>query len=51
MAFTDAGSPELAKRCLLDLTLAVGSGGIATLPMMDAAAPVAMAMADPLTAA
>jgi len=51
MAFTDAGSLELAKRCLLDRTLAVGSGAMATLPIMEAAAPVAIAMAEPLTAA
>jgi hypothetical protein len=51
MAFTEAGSLELARRCLLDLALAVGSGAMATLPTMEAAAPVAIAMADPLTAA
>ena len=51
MAFTDAGSLELAKRCLLDRTLAEGSGAMATLPIMEAAAPVAIAMAEPLTAA
>jgi hypothetical protein len=44
---------ELARNCLAAKTLAAGSGVIAriSLPMMAAEAPVAIAMAEPVTAA
>jgi hypothetical protein len=47
------GSLEPARSCLAILALAMGSGWMfrMPLPIIDAEAPVAMAMADPLTAA
>src|SRR5579859_2173559 len=50
--FRNGGPLELAGCCLTTLTLATGSRAHRTpLPIMDAEAPVAMAIAEPLTAA
>jgi hypothetical protein len=50
--FRNGGPLELAGCCLTTLTLATGSRVHRTpLPIMDAEAPVAMAIAEPLTAA